>query len=1856
MRTLSFLVFAISILLFSCNSEPEEKQNNQAFTKYIDAYTSGYVSSQSSVKIQLRDPYKGIVKYGEPVDMDLFDFKPSIDGKAVWVDQQTIEFVPSEKLKSGKTYTVDFHLGKLFELPERLETFKFRFDVIIQSIDLSIEGLKTYNNESIKWQQLQGKVIAADVIEEEELHKTIEVLVNGTSYKTELIPDSYKRIFTFQVDSIERKEDAGNIIVKWDGSKIGVDGKGELEYEIPALGDFKVVDVDIIQVPEQYVIIRFSDPINTQQDLTGLVYIEGQSDVRRSVETNELRLYPGQRLVGEQRIFVSSSVKNSIGYKLKEDLGLNLRFEAIKPEIRLVGKGNVLPSSNGLVFPFEAVSLKAVDVKIIKIYSNNIIQFFQNNNFNGESGLKRVGRLIRKKTVQLESEKSLDYGTWNRYSIDLEDYIKADPGAIYQVILSFRKHHSTYLGCSLEEDVSLDETDWDEYDDAESGNWDYQNDYSHSYYYNNYFSGYSYRERDNPCSYSYFRDKSVSRNIFASDIGIVAKCGTNGSMNVALSNLISTEPVSGAEIKVYDYQQQEIAKLTSDNNGLAKVDKLSKKPFFIVARKDNQIAYLRLDNGSSLPLSRFDVQGSTVNKGLKGFLYGERGVWRPGDSLFLTFILQDEELSLPQNHPVIFTLTNPKGQLVERVVRTASLNNFYSFITKTEMDAPTGNWTANVSVGGTSFSKNIKIETIKPNRLKIKLNFDSEILSASQKTIAGDLQVNWLHGAPGKNLKADISVKFINAPTVFKHFETYSFSDPIKEFYPNEETIYEGKLDENGKTRVLTKLNVSKNVPGMLKAVFKTRAYESGGEFSTDQFSIPYAPYNTFIGIRAPETNRWGALETGKPNLFDVVSVDERGNPVSVDNLRVEVYKIEWRWWWQRDRNNIGNYIGRNGVTPVISKVISTDDKGMAQFDIKMNKNDWGRYLIRVSDIKGGHATGTYTYFDWPDWMSRSGRKNPDGANMLSFSADKEKYNVGEKAQISFPSSKGAKALVSIEDGKKVLDVFWLDTDDSETKFDLPITKEHAPNCYVNITLIQPHNQTENDAPIRMYGVIPLMVEDANTKLDPVIEMPKKLAPEKQFTVKVSEQDGKPMTYTLAIVDEGLLDITRFKTPAPWHHFYAREALGVKTWDIYDWVIGAYGAKIENILSVGGDGNLKPAEEKAIRFKPVVKFVGPFHLDANESREHQLTMPNYIGSVRAMLIAGQNNAYGSTEKTVPVKKPLMVLATLPRVLGPGEKVKLPVTVFAMEDHVKNVKVEVKTNSILKISGEANKEIVFNSLGDKVVNFDLEVAEKTGIAKVEILVSSGKEKSSYEIELDVRSPNLPIAKFSDAVVEAGKSWTKQLELHGLEGTNSAFLEISSIPPINLENRLSYLIRYPHGCIEQTTSSAFPQLFIGDVMDLTSDRKLKIQDNVMAAVQRIRRFQLSNGGFGYWPGASEASEWGSSYAGHFLIEAEKKGYNLPYGLKEKWINYQQSMARRWSPVLETNTYYYRNNDLDQAYRLYTLALAGVPELSAMNRLRESGNLENNAAWRLAAAYQIIGKNEVAQSIIRNLATNVQPYREMRHTYGSSIRDEAMIIETLTLMGEKAKAAPVVKTVSEKLNADYWMSTQTTAYALIAVSRFSKVNSSLETMNCSYTFNGESESIQTKLPLKTMTLDISGKRVHELNFENKGSDLLFVRLISNGVPLTGEEEDVSENLSVEVSYEDLSGKSISVDQIEQGTDFIANVRVSNPGIRGSYYEMSLSQIFPSGWEIHNSRMDEGDNLLKSDPFDYQDIRDDRVYTYFSLLRNSSKTFKVKLHAAYLGTYYLPPTRCEAMYDNSIQAQQKGQMTKVVKPGTME
>ena len=1866
-----FLILLTVIAGFSsCKSNQKDIIPSAEYAPYVNAYTGGVISQNSTIRIELTQD-QPMVDLNQELKDNPFSFSPSLKGKTYWVSNNIIEFVPEEgALKPGAFYEGTFHLGDFVDVDKKLEEFNFSFRVQERNFSIHTDPI-TVTATQPDQVTVTGEIRFSDVVKKEEVEKMLTAgSEKNKSYPIEITQTDHPTRYVFSISQITREAEDYQLEITAKGNPAGIDRTQNESILIPAKNSFRFLSAVRIDQPENGIEIIFSDPVSNTQDLKGLIDVPEVSSSIFQIKENKVFVYFETGKLNKLTLNIHEGIRNSQDKPLGTSHSISFSELNLKPQVEMATSAAILPDSKSLIIPFRAVNLYAVDLSVIRIFENNVLMFMQNNSLSSANELRRSGRLVYKKTLWLAKDSSKDVHRWEDYSIDLAGLIHQEPGAIYRVILSFRQEYSAYpCGGSENKEMqfadnkssdNLTKVSGETLSEDDEAVWDTPETY---YYYNGSvpmdWSQYRWTERDNPCHPSYYMnsDRIAACNIFASNLGMIVKRNSLNKLWIAVNNILDTKPVAKAQVTIYNFQLQPIGKGETNGEGLVEITPKG-VPFIAVAEADKQKAYVRVVDGEEQSVSRFDVGGKDIQKGLKGFIYGERGVWRPGDTLHISFMLEDREKRIPDKHPVALEIYNPRGQFYTKMISTQGTNGFYTFAVPTQADDPTGLWNAYVKVGGTAFHKGLRIETIKPNRLKITLALPT-ILQASSKDVYAPLTSSWLTGATASRLKAKVEMSLSKVNTQFKNYGQYLFNNPATDFTTVRADVFNGVLDGEGRAGVNIQLPVATGAPGMLNATLTTRVFEPGGDASIYSQTVPFSPFTSYVGINLNQP-KGKYIETDKDHVFDIVTVNDQGQPVNRSNLEYKIYRISWSWWWENGEESFGTYINNSSITPVASGNLQTTG-GKTSFKFRINYPDWGRYLVYVKDRESGHATGGTVYIDWPDWRGRSNKTDPSGIKMLAFSLDKDSYEIGETATAIIPAAAGGRALVSLENGSTVLQQQWLEvSDQGDTKLTFKITPEMAPNVYLHISLLQPHAQTVNDLPIRMYGIAPVFVTNRQTILQPQIKMPEVLRPETDFNVTVSEKSGKPMTYTLAIVDDGLLDLTNFKTPDPWNEFYAREALGIRTWDMYDDVLGASGGRYSSLFSTGGDASLKPADAKANRFKPVVKFIGPFYLAKGKQQTHTLKLPMYVGSVRAMVVAGQDGAYGNAEKTAFVRTPLMLLSTLPRVLSTQEEITVPVNVFAMENQVKNVTVSLEASGAgVQITGNRQQSLTFDQPGDQLAYFTLKTGSKTGKATIHLTASGNGQQTKETIEIEVRNPNPVVTLRNSQWIEAGQEAELSYTLAGSSSANNQVqLEVSRIPSVDISRRFDFLYNYQHHCTEQLTSKALPLLFVSQFKAVDEQEAEKIKANVQEAIRQIYARQLPNGGFVYWPGNAVADEWITSYTGMFLTLAQEKGYAVHPNVLNKWKRFQRAAAQNWRMPQEASNWQIWQSELQQAFRLYTLALAGAPEYGAMNRMKEQPGLSIQAKWRLAAAYALTGKMKPAGELVYNAETTVIPYSSMNLIYGSSDRDEAMILETLILMKRDRDALQQAKKVSQNLAQENWFSTQSTAFALMAMGRLAEQLSG--TLDFTWNWNGKQQpavkSAKAVFEKEIATSPKSGT----VSVKNKGKGALSVDLITRTQLLNDTLPAIADNIRLDVKYTDMAGSPISVEDIRQGTDFMSAVTLSNISGTSDYSNLALTHIIPSGWEIYNERMivpeasssnsNEANTPESSaDKYTYKDIRDDRVLTYFDLRRGESKTFTVRLQATYAGNFILPAIQCEAMYDAAVQARTKAGRTTV-------
>ena len=462
----------------------------------------------------------------------------------------------------------------------------------------------------------------------------------------------------------------------------------------------------------------------------------------------------------------------------------------------------------------------------------------------------------------------------------------------------------------------------------------------------------------------------------------------------------------------------------------------------------------------------------------------------------------------------------------------------------------------------------------------------------------------------------------------------------------------------------------------------------------------------------------------------------------------------------------------------------------------------------------------------------------------------------------------------------------------------------------------------------------------------------------------------------------------------------------------------------------------------------------------------------------------------------------------------------------------------------------------------------------------------------------------------------------------------------MPPLDLEKRLDYLIRYPHGCLEQTLSAAFPQIYLKGLVKLDAQQTRDVEEHVRAAVEKLAAFQMTNGAFSYWPGDREGHEWTTAYAGYFLVEASRLGYHVPQAMLDAWRANQKMTANNFVTGSGADR-------LIQAFRLFVLALARDPDLGAMNRLRESEGLPGLAGLMLAAAFHVTGQADAAADLAGRAKLEFKAYRDDSLTFGSDFRDKALAARAFVQMGRSGQARPLVADIGRTLGSDRWLSTQETSFGLMALAAFYG-SEGIKPFRFRFAWDADKAvDVESSTPFDRREFASFPLQGRTLAVTNPDAAVLYVTIYRRGVPAAGAETPSSEGLSIDVRMRDMKMNGIAIDKVAQGLDLVAEVRVKNLTL-GRLENLVLTHLVAAGFQIKNPRF--AGETGAAAAVNYQDVRDDRVYTYFGLGAGEERVFQVVLNASFRGRYYQPGLAVEAMYDAALHANTKGQWVEIV------
>jgi len=1837
-----YTIFVVAVLTLAFLSCGKKDGFDESSYEKIESITAGTIKRLDEIKIVFSEDvvYKGKVKDG-------ITFEPKVEGVYNFVDERTFVFCPNSPYptssEEGGELSMRVDTGLLFEGVSGNKGFVKHF--VVSPASLLVNWLPQSSGNAKDEVEVEAELETDIPCALEKLKSIFSIArEDGKSCEgvnIELVAGSSESSYLLSVKGIKREANDFVLLISYDGKSIDSNAKGERGYTILSKDAFEVVEHRVEDASS--LIISFSDEVDAK-NLHTQFFVESEKQFIFYIKQNRNQV----RLISKDNawedgcsVTVLKGIASKNGVKSKKDYTFVIKDSWDVPSIDFQTSGNIVPSKEGATVLIKTRNIKGMYMQAINVYGKNMLQLLQYNRLGEAHNLDPVGEPVWEGSFQFEWRPDMKNRDVVR-SIDITELVKKFPTGMFHLMIAFTKKDSMYVPKNPEEDFShlpfpkgkfykyywLSGGDyWDEYEGQVSreGFWSQRKNPAHPAFYMPY--------------YNY--NLAKTKDILVSNIALMAKKESSGAVYARVCDIRTGKAVQGAKVKTFTFAQRELESGNTDKEGTF-IFKKDKDVAFVQAEHNGSFAYLSLKDGYQMPTSHFEVDGERREDGVKGYIYGERGVWRPGDEMHLTFILQDEKNTLPEDIPVEFTLQDPFYAQVDRQVFTSSVDGMYRMDTKTLREGKTGTYTAKVKIGGNVWTKTLKVENIIPNRLFVELQ-PQGVLKTGLNTL--NLKSSWLHGAKATGLKAEMDCSYSLIRTPFEEWKTYSFVSAYngKNFSAKTEKIWQGVLNNEGEANVNLNMQVD-NAPGLLKATFATRVYESSGAFSIENKTFPFSPYTTYIGLRLPEgedSYRERMLYTGREHTVELISVDPKGKLTKgVKNCKLDLYKLEWRWWWENNAYSADSlYSSSSSIKNVVSDIVSIEN-GKGKWKFKIDNEEWGRYLLVAKDEASGHIASSVLYVDEPAWSRRSSDEVGIAETMLQIQAGKEKYEVGENVEIAFPSAKDSFAYITLEKAGSVLDSKVITGDGETVKYVFKATKEMSPNVYVHISLVQPYKNVQNSLPIRLYGVMPIKIEDAQTHLSPLILAKDNFESAKKASFKVKEKEGRAMAFTVYVVDEGLLGLTGFRQADPWNHFYRKEASSLASYDTFNSISGAFGGRIESLLAIGGSDVQEGGEgnKQAERFKSVALSLGPYKLNAKEEKQIEFDMPQYLGAVRLMVVARDGSSYGIASQQVKVASPLIVLPTFPRVLGVGDEMEVPITVFNTTSSPASVKVSLKGEGACNISEE--QSINVGAMQNEIARFNIKASKKGKTVFVaKGMGSVGKDEASIEIDSVLKGT--PYVMQKTLLMEGKTEQDLEIALPGEEGSRELFIEVSRLPSLGLASRLSYLLERSGFCLEEVVSKAFSQLYLPMFVEMSEEDIEKRKENIMFALSRLSVFQTASGGFSYWPSGRDASLWLSIYTGHFLTEARKMGFSVEESLNRKCTDYLADLAKNW-------TVGYRNDPDLQAYRLYVLALQGRGDLQAMNKLKSISDLSSLSKSLLANAYIILGKKDVGASLAKDVQLDfVQNERGLRN-YGSTVRDVAMKLQTYTLLEEKnERVNACIRSLADISASDDYLCTQELAWILISTAPYYNHKKG-ELLKCEVFVEGEKREITLSKTTRLFSLKVSDGEKQALRVKNLNDESLYIALTAKSVLKKEEERNSSlGGLSLNVLYKRLNGEPIANPaSIAKGERFFVVVQAKNAS-NVRLEDLLLNLPIPTGWEMTNNRVQDADedavassSALSSSPFSYQDIKDTYVLTFFSLSSGESKQFVFEGTAVYGGSYRIPSIVLESLYDPSRRA----------------
>lgn len=1758
------------------------------------------VALQQNLMFTFSDHVVGEDLVGVWTDQQLIEFSPPVAGRFRFTTTRELVFSPVTGFVPGTDYSATLSDAIVRGAPSGKPLNRSRV-IEFHTPRLRADRLDLFWTETVAGSgrpMLRATLVFNYEVDPSELGNRLTISLDGTVASYTMLSSQVDRVVAVAIDGIDPKSSAGKPITASIASGMPCVGcTNPTNAEISVGSTLGSIDrLDILAADARFEGNQAMIHVRTNQrvagtDVRNVLSIDPNMSVTTEVTSDGFLVKGPFRSGSTYELTVSNQLRGIHGGRLANPFKAFVAFGAMEPSVRFSsGKGFYLSNRGSKTVGVEIINVPSVRARIYKIYENNLLNYI---------GTSRYSNWYASGSSSGTDFGNFDYSYYNLESvgdllidrtIDTKDLAERD--GIHMLTLDLKddaQHKGVYLV-----NVSSTDNQW-------VGAW---------------------------------------RMVSYSDLGLIVK-STPDEVVVYANSIMDTQPLANVQVTLISTNNQVMKTGTTDRNGVVKLTGLiNDAPGFrlgmVSARSESDFNVILMSD-TRVETSRFDVGGQYSNEaGYQAFLYPERDIYRPGETINLNSIVRDQTWGTPGRMPVLLTVRLPNGREHSSYQVTLSAQGSGSFAVPLDASAVTGTYMAELYSSNRVLlaSKPISVEEFLPDRIKVMLDANSERFTVDQRIEATATATN-LFGPPAAFRNYEMTLNLQRIPFSSKQYPDVNFSLKVKDGVTLLSDFRQGKTDGAGKAAEIFGVSNNYRDMGLLRGTLFATVFDESGRPVNQVKNVTIETQQTFFGIRAIDMY----ADLSRPVKLGFIAVNREGAITPGSMAKIQVVRHEWQNVIQRRYDDRYRYVSEKKEVVVTDRTVELSD-GTYSMDFLPQQS--GEYEVRILR-PGAQNWVSSTFYAYGFGYTRGSSFQVDTDGHILIEADKAVYKPGETARILFKTPFSGRLLVTVE-RNRVIETHTLQTDNRAAMLDLRISDSHVPNVYITATLIRP--LAEASVLTTAHGFQSISVERANSRIPVTIQAPETSRSNRSQDIIVRAAANTAVEMTIAVVDEGILQLKNFATPDPHGYFYAKRALEVASYDVYPYLF----PEMLRRSSPGGDGydlamRVNPMGSRRARL--VSFWSGVVKSNASGEARYTIKIPPYSGSLRVMATAWSGSMFGSADHNIRVSDPIVISSALPRFLSPDDELDMAVILTNTTGSTARTSTAISVSGPVAINGSSTKSADILANAESMVPFSLKASRNIGEARVAVRVTSNGESFVDTVFVPVRAAGGLQVNSDQGRLEPGSTSLKQ-EAAYISGTGSGKLLLSRSPLVEFTKSLSDLLAYPYGCAEQTISSAFPQLYYEDFSAMFeqpgSRRPSDPAWNVQEAIRKIETMQLYSGALAYWPGGNYESWWATIYGAHFMQEATKAGYEVNQNVLQRMYWYIEAKNR------ERNTirYYYRDDSgmleektiapKEVAYGLYVLAMAGQPDLPGMNYYKDNlSMLAIDSRYLLAAAFLQTGDQQAYRQIIPERFANERSIAVTGGSFHSFIRDQGIVLNTLVESDPtNSQIDPLARQLSEQISRSTYLSTQEMAFALLGlgkVLRSESGNTATATVRQGGTtlgsFDGTSMSIAYSPDKGPLDIQVAG------------SGRVYYSRQTRGLSPSNKVDERDQVLRVRRTYLSRSGQPITSGNFRQNDLVVVRITVST--LDGSSVEnVAISDMLPAGFEIENPRIGDVPELQwvtnASNP-DHIDIRDDRI-NLFATASGTEKHFYYMVRAVSKGRFHQGPVSADAMYNGAYHS----------------